>query len=148
MAIRPLLYLLLTLLVALVALRRGGQIERLGGFVLVGVQGLDPVLDWLIPYHPGGIFLSHFILDALLCALFLTVSLRADRVWPMVMTSLQGVLLIAHPVRLLLPGIESYTYGVMQTALSWLMPVVLLIAVTIAGPASVRHPPRPYHGLL
>lgn len=148
MAIRPLLYLLLTIVVALVAVRRGGQVERLGGFVLIGAQGVDPVLDWLIPHHPRGIFLSHLILDAVLCALFLIISLRVDRVWPMVITALQGVLLIAHPIRLLLPSIESYTYGVMQTALSWLMPFVLLMAVTVARPAPARETPRPYHGLI
>jgi hypothetical protein len=129
--VNPLLIFLGLLLAAcLFAWWRGGGPER-------AVAALF-FLAWLVSFlihtpsarHWQVVEIQTMVVDILLLVALLAISRRANRVWPLVATSLQTLIVLAHLARAVNPVQFPFVYMVMVVA--W--PIVQLF-VLIAGTA-------------
>ena len=125
-----LIFLGLLLAACLFAWWRGGGPER-------AVAALF-FLAWLVSFlihkplasHYHGVEIPMVVMDMLLLVALLAISRRANRVWPVVATSLQALIVLAHVARALNPFQFPYVYMVMVV----IWPIVQLF-VLIAGTA-------------
>lgn len=129
--VTPLLIFVGLLLAAcLFAWWRGGGPER-------AVAALF-LIAWLVSFlihspasiHYHGVEVQTMIVDTLLLIALLAISRRANRAWPVVATSFQALIVLAHLARGINPFQFPYVYMVM--VVSW--PLIQLIVLT-AGTA-------------
>ncbi len=114
------------------ALWRGGAPERIvAGLFMMAWAGsilVDlPFTQRFISVAPGIV-----IMDGLLLAALMAVALRADRFWPMAVTSLQAIIMLAHLLKALDPDGPRRAYSIMIN-----LPVYPQLLLLAAG--TIRH---------
>jgi len=125
------LYLLFTLLLILAlgyALGWGGAPERI--FALLEAAG-SAVTGWVEtpwPYEFRHVELGVFFVDlALFCALYV-LSIFSTRFWPIWMTAMQGLVVLAHVV-VLTPQPSAFSYQALEECWSYPQLMLLMVAV-------------------
>lgn len=108
-------------LIALALWKGGGPERGIAGtflFVLVG----DRLYHWA--FGAGTTWLSvdlgHFLIDAIALAMFASIALRANRVYPLWLASFQLMTVISHPVRAINPRTVEGVYAILNYAPSYL----------------------------
>ena len=120
-------YLSLLALVFLFALARGGAPERWVAGTAVGMVVADRLLHLVVPADFTTIDMGHLAIDAAAWVILFAIALRARRVWPLWVASLQTITLMAHVARGLDISMLPQVYGAMQVAASY--PLLVLVAV-------------------
>lgn len=109
------------------ALWKGGRPERAVALTFILMIGADPFVHSLTPATYVDLDPGHFIIDFVGWAVLLYVALRALRLWPLWVSSLQTISLIAHVIKLLNYSIHPLVYAIMQVSSSYLLLTVLTI---------------------
>jgi hypothetical protein len=124
---RLILFLTLLGVSVIYALRRGGEPERAAAVVFILMTISDPFVHALTPLSYIKLDPGHFIIDFTGWVLLLAIALRANRFWPLWVSSLQTVSLIAHIAKLLDYSIHPVGYAIMQVASSYPLLLILII---------------------
>lgn len=114
------------------ALWRGGAPERAVAvsFLVAGLA--TPLLDLPQVQRFYSVALGVLAIDLLLLAALLAIALRADRFWPLLVVSLQAIIIIAHLVKLADPELIRRAYAMMIAL--WTYPQLILLVI-----GTVRH---------
>lgn len=117
------------------ALWRGGAPERevAAAFLVAGLA--TPLLDLPQVQRFYSVSVSVFVIDLLLLVALLAIALRADRFWPMLVASLQAIIIVAHLVKFANPELIRRAYSMMIAV--WSYPQLILLVV-----GTVRHRKR------
>jgi hypothetical protein len=123
------LILFLTLLIGSVtyALLRGGKPERAAAIVFLLMAIGDPFVHEFTPPTYTILDPGHFVIDLLAWCALLAIALRAKRFWPLWISSLQTISLIAHVTKLLDYSIHPTVYAIMQVSSSYPLLIILVI---------------------
>jgi hypothetical protein len=124
---RTAVYLTLLVIVSVYALARGGAPERWVAGTALGMVAADRLLHLAFPADFSAVDSGHLIIDVSGWVILTYVALRARRVWPLCVASLQTVTLMAHVARGLDDSMLPQAYGAMQVAASY--PLLVLVAV-------------------
>jgi hypothetical protein len=124
-SVRLILFLTLLAISVLYALKRGGGPERAAALVFISMTISDPFVHALTPHNYAKLDPGHFIIDFLGWCALLIIALRAERLWPLWVSSLQTISLIAHIAKFLDYSIHPFVYAIMQVASSY--PLLLLL---------------------
>ena len=124
---RLILFLMLLSLSIVYAIRRGGEPERAVAIILIFMTISDPFVHAITPLTYIELDPGHFIIDLGGWSACLVVALRAQRVWPLWITSLQTISLIAHVTRLVDYSVHPTAYAIMQVASSYPLLMILII---------------------
>lgn len=124
----------LLLLVALFALAKGGRPERHVALILLGMLVANLGFAWISGrWTDYGVFpWFRFILDLTGFALILAVALRADRWWPLWVSGVQLLAVLAHLLRAVDASIPPLVHAVMERWPFW-------IAIVITGIGTYLH---------
>jgi hypothetical protein len=109
------------------ALRRGGEPERAVAIIFILMIISDPLVHVVTPKKFTVLDPGHFIIDLIGWIALLGVALRAHRFWPLWVSALQTISLIAHISKLLDYSIHPVAYGIMQVAGSYPLLIILTI---------------------
>jgi hypothetical protein len=116
-------------------LSRGGGPERAVAVLLLGAALATLLVQSAPPVRFNDVEIGVLVVDALLFAGLLAVSLRAERYWPLWMTALQGVAVAGHGARAVNPHVIPWAYAVLLAF--WGYPIVALLGI-----ATWRHQRR------
>lgn len=111
------------------AQRRGGKPERLIATLLVVASVLTVVCRANVSIRYSSIDLGVVLIDAILLVGLSIVAVRADRVWPIPLASLQSIVVLGHFCKLVNPELWRLGYALMTTAPAY--PAVMLLIVGI-----------------
>jgi hypothetical protein len=125
--VRLIFYLLLLCASVFYALRQGGGPERAAAITFILMNISDPFVHAFTPTQFDALDPGHLIIDFLGWLALFTIALRAKRFWPLWVSSLQTISLIAHVAKFLDYSIHPIAYFTMQVASSYLYLVVLII---------------------
>jgi hypothetical protein len=89
--------------------------------------GIDPFVHALTPVTFARLDPGHFIIDLLGWSALLVVAIRARRFWPLWVSSLQTISLIAHVTKFLDYSIHPLGYATMQVSSSYPLLIILMI---------------------
>ncbi|MES3151872.1 hypothetical protein [Sphingomonas faeni] len=117
------------------AIFRGGAPERLTGLALLLAAGSTGLIQQNIPVLFAGLEVGVMLVDLILLAVMIVITLKADRFWPAWVTALHGLGTGAHLARALSPDVIRLVYAVLSAA--WSYPIVLLLVI-----GTVRHSRR------
>lgn len=117
------------------ALLRGGAPERLTGLALLLAAASTSILQWDIPSLFSGLEVGVMIVDLLLLAAMIAITLHADRFWPAWITALHALGSGAHLAKAISPDVIRIVYAVLAAA--WSYPIVLVLVI-----GTVRHSRR------
>lgn len=120
-------FLFVLAIVAIYAIVWGGGPERAMAAVCLSATILDPVVHIVTPLEYSQMDPGHLVVDLFAFVGFLAISLRAKRFWPLCVTSLQLISLVAHFAKLVDVSIVPRAYFVMQAASSH--PLLITIAI-------------------
>jgi hypothetical protein len=109
------------------ALRRGGEPERAVAIILILMAISDPLVHVVTPEKFTVLDPGHFIIDLVGWIAMLSIALRAKRFWPLCVSALQTISLIAHITKFLDYSIHPVAYGIMQVASSYPLLITLII---------------------
>jgi hypothetical membrane protein len=121
-------FLALLILCAGYALAAGGAPERTGSAIYV----VSAVVTYLIlGFHSGHkwfqVEFGVFIVDVITFVVFVWLALRANRFWPIWVSALLGLGVLAHLARLAGPDVRWYAYAVVLTI--WSYPILAIMAL-------------------
>jgi hypothetical protein len=116
---RLVLFLTLLIAIAVYALLKGGRPERAAALIVITMALSDPFVHALTPYTYAELDPGHFIIDLVGWCALLTIALKANRIWPLWVSSLQTISLIAHIVKYLDYSIHPLAYAIMQVSSSY-----------------------------
>jgi hypothetical protein len=117
------------------ALLRGGAPERLTGLALLLAAALTGIVQRDIPVRFVGLEVGVMIVDLILLAVMIVITLHADRFWPAWVTALHALGTGGHLARAISPDVIRLVYAVLSAA--WSYPIVLLLVI-----GTVRHSQR------
>ncbi len=117
------------------ALLRGGAPERLTGLALLVAALSTGFVQRTIPILFAGVESGVMIVDLILLAVLIAITLKADRFWPAWATALHALGTGAHLARAISPDVIRLVYAVLSAA--WSYPIVLLLVI-----GTVRHSRR------
>ncbi len=132
--VRFLIQVTLLLLVVHFAFSKGGKPERYVAFILFGMLLASTGYalfagEWpkyqVIPWY-------RVVIDAVGFALMLTVALRADRWWPLWVSAVQLLAVLAHLLRALDASLPPLAYAIMERWPFW-------VAIAITGIGTYLH---------
>jgi hypothetical protein len=109
------------------ALWKGGKPERAAAIVLLLMAISDPFVHVLTPATYIKVDPGHFIIDLAGWFALFYIAIRARRLWPLWISSLQTISLISHVTRLLDYTLLPAAYAIMQVSSSYLLLVVLTV---------------------
>jgi hypothetical protein len=112
------------------ALLRGGAPERLTGLALLLAAASTGIAEQDIPVLFAGLEVRVMIVDLILLAVLLAITLHADRFWPAWVTALQALGTGAHLTRAISPDVIRLVYAVLSAA--WSYPIILLLVIGTA----------------
>lgn len=134
---RFLLQVALVILVVLFALRKGGKPERQIALILFGMLAANTlyglIVGWWSDYDQ--IPWYRVVLDCIGFGLILTVALRADRWWPLWVSGVQLLSVLAHLLRALDADLHPLVYAVMERWPYWM-------AIGLTGLGTYLHASR------
>jgi hypothetical protein len=117
------------------ALLRGGAPERLTGLALLLAAALTGIVQRDIPVLFAGLEVGVMIVDVILLAVMIVITLHADRFWPAWVTALHALGTGAHLARAISPEVIRLVYALLSAA--WSYPIVLLLVI-----GTLRHSQR------
>jgi hypothetical protein len=123
---RTLVFLLFLGAFCAYALYRGGGPERWVACIIIGMVVLDPAVHIVTPLEYAKLDPGHLVIDLAAWIAFLAIALRANRLWPLCVVSLQTIALVAHTAKLLDVTIHPKAYMIMQIGSSYPLLIVLL----------------------
>ena len=109
----------------LFALWRGGGPERAIAALFSIAWLASIVTDSPKPLRYHGVEVNYLVIDSLLLVGLLAVSRRANRAWPVVATSLQALIVLAHVARAITPHEVAFVYMIMTAAWPFIQLFVL-----------------------
>ena len=124
---RVLFFLSLLTASCIYALYRGGAPERWVTCVIIGMGVSEPAVNFFTPLDYTALDPGHLVIDLAGWLGFLAIALRANRLWPFWVVSLQTIALVAHAAKLLDATIHPKAYMIMQIASSYPLLVALVI---------------------
>lgn len=134
---RVIFYLSLLAICAIYALRRGGAPEKATAIAIILMVASDPLVHFVTPTRYTRLDPGHLVIDGLALLAFLAIALRANRYWPLWVSALQLIAVVAHVARLIDVEIHKAAYGLMQVL--WSYPMLILLALgTRAHQARLR----------
>jgi hypothetical protein len=104
----------------------GGAPERIGAAIFLIGSVLTYVTLELSPVDFRGVEIGVFIIDVVVFAAFVLLALRANRYWPLWMSALLGLGVVAHLAMLVHPRVIPWAYAVVLSI--WSYPILLLMA--------------------
>jgi hypothetical protein len=125
--VRLVIFLTLFAISVLYALRKGGGPERAAAIIFIFMTVSDPFVHALTPPTYVKLDPGHFIIDLLGWAALLFVALSANRFWPLWVSSLQTISLIAHVTKFLDYSIHPLVYAIMQVSSFYPLLIILMI---------------------
>ena len=117
------------------ALVRGGAPERLTGLALLLAAVSTGIIQRHIPVLFSGLEVGVMIVDLVLLAVMIAITLNADRFWPIWVTALHALGTGAHLARAVSPDVIRLVYAVLSAA--WSYPILLFLVI-----GTVRHSRR------
>jgi hypothetical protein len=109
------------------AMLRGGAPERIG----ISILGVGSILTVVAVSAPamrfGSVEIGIFLVDFAALVGFLLLALRAERWWPLWVTSLQAIGTAAHAVKLTDPEVIRWAYAFALAF--WSYPMLFLLAL-------------------
>ena len=133
--IRILLFNVLQVLASGYAFARGGGPERAMGAAMLAAAATTYLAGRELPYRFVSVEGGVLGVDAMLLLAMLLIALNADRWWTMWVVALQALGTGAHLARALDPHLDRTAYGIMISA--WSYPMVLLLVI-----GTLRHDRR------
>ncbi len=121
---------LLLPVVVFTAYRYGGKPEKEAA-TLYAVAAIMSVFARMA--HYGQVEIGLLVIDTLLFLGFGCIALRADRWWPLWLTSIQGLSVLSHLGKLVEPSLWRLGYQLMEQASSYPATIILLIATLRAN---------------
>jgi hypothetical protein len=128
---RVYIFWLLFLGTEIYALWRGGSPERVAagtfafGLAATILAASSPSVRW------SNIELGVFAADAAMLLVFFYLLLRANRLWPILMTALQAIQVSSHFVRGIDPNLNPFAYWLTSSLWGYLMMVVLIVGTAM-----------------
>jgi len=105
----------------------GGWPERIGA----GIYALASIASHFVFSAPALKFrvleTGVFFIDVLVFLAFILLALRADRFWPIWVTALLGLGVLAHLARWAAPGTMPWAYQIAMSV--WSYPILAIIAI-------------------
>ncbi|MGA1799518.1 hypothetical protein VH567_12140 [Sphingomonas sp. 4RDLI-65] len=117
------------------AILRGGAPERLTGLALLLAAASTGIVQRHVSLLFSGLELGVMIVDLVLLAVMVAITLKADRFWPAWATALHALGTGAHLARAISPDVIRLVYAFLSAA--WSYPIVLLLVI-----GTVRHSRR------
>jgi hypothetical protein len=117
------------------AFLRGGAPERLTALALLVAAASTGMVQRDAPVLFAGLEVGVMIIDLILLAVMITITLHADRFWPAWVTALHALGTGAHLARAISPDVIRLVYAVLSAV--WSYPIVLLLVI-----GTVRHSQR------
>jgi hypothetical protein len=118
-----------------IAWLRGGSSEKAAAALLLSAA----VLSWVVMDHGKANFSKPewglFVVDFALAIALITLSLRADRYWPMWLSALQIVSLLMHPAFGISQNRMAFAYAI--ASIFWSYPMMLILIL-----GTIRHSQR------
>ncbi len=105
----------------------GGAPERIGAAIFAAGSALSHVAYLVSKRHFHDVEAGILLVDIATFIGFLALALRANRFWPIWMTGLLGIGIIAHLAMQFSPQIQSYAYRFVLSV--WSYPMLALIAI-------------------
>lgn len=134
-------YVILAVLcgLTLLAYRYGGEPERMVALLLLATDLADDINHWITgPSNWVNVEPVHLVLDSLTLIGAFWVALRANRVWPLPIASLQLIVVTGHvSVYSPLPGYNK-AYWAINTIPGWLQMAILLVGIAVHARRTVR----------
>ncbi|MGU3389934.1 hypothetical protein [Sphingomonas sp. M1A8_2b] len=112
------------------AILRGGAPERLTGLALLLAAVSTGIVERNVPSLFSGLELGVMIVDLMLLAVMIGITLSADRFWPAWVTALHALGTGAHLARAISPDVIRLVYALLSAA--WSYPIVLLLVIGTA----------------
>ena len=112
------------------AILRGGAPERLTGLALLIAALSTGIVERNVPSLFSGLELGVMIVDLILLAVMIGITLSADRFWPAWVTALHALGTGAHLARAISPDVIRLVYALLSAA--WSYPIVLLLVIGTA----------------
>ncbi len=112
------------------AILRGGAPERLTGMALLLAALSTGIVERNVPSLFSGLELGVMVVDLILLAVMIVITLSADRFWPAWVTALHTLGTGAHLARAISPDVIRLVYALLSAA--WSYPIVLLLVIGTA----------------
>ncbi|MEG3083125.1 hypothetical protein U1707_05685 [Sphingomonas sp. PB2P12] len=112
------------------AILRGGAPERLTGLALLIAALSTGIVERNVTSLFSGLELGVMIVDLILLAVMIGITLSADRFWPAWVTALHALGTGAHLARAISPDVIRLVYALLSAA--WSYPIVLLLVIGTA----------------
>lgn len=110
------------------AIRCGGVPERIAGTTIIATLIADPLLHLVMPATFDRVDPTHLLIDLVRFAIFLALSLQANRYWPICFAALQLLALAAHPAKAMEVTIHPVIYAIGAVMWSYGLLVLLILA--------------------
>lgn len=121
-------FVALLLTVQLVAWWRGGAPERLMASAFL----MAWIVSFLVDRPAAGgfeqVWLPILLVDLALLVMVMGIALKANRRWPLIIASMQLIIILAHGARALDPAMMPRVYQTM----TWLWPYVQMLVLLVA----------------
>jgi hypothetical protein len=105
----------------------GGAPERLGATAYALACVASSFAFSPLPVQYRSVETGVFIVDVLVFVAFILLALRANRFWPLWVSALLGLGVLAHPARLAGPGAVPWAYQMIMSI--WSYPILAIIAI-------------------
>jgi hypothetical protein len=124
---RQILFGALLLATCLYAAARGGWPERIAAATLLFGAALTVVIAPPFETRFSSVEPAIFLVDALLLGMFLWLSIRSTRFWPLWIAGILGAETLIHIMRATVPAVVPIAYMDAQALWGWLVQVILLV---------------------
>jgi hypothetical protein len=125
---RQVLFLAFLLLSSTYAFIKGGQPERIGAVTLLGGASLTVFVAFPLGIRFQGVEAGILIIDLLILGIFLWLSIRSTRFWPIWIAAMLGAEVVIHVALMIAPTVVPRAYMDALALWSWFAQLVLAIA--------------------
>lgn len=114
---------------ALASFQWGGRPEKAVSVMFLGAAVATSLVRPAASVSYRDVEIGVFLIDSLLLAGLVVVTIRADRWWPICATALQLLTILSHVGKAVNPALWPYGYQLMAIWASWPMVAVLAVGV-------------------
>jgi hypothetical protein len=125
---RQVLFLAFLLLSSTYAFIKGGQPERIGAATLLGGAGLTVVVASPLGIRFQALETGILAIDLSILGIFLWLSIRSTRFWPIWIAAMLGAEVIIHVALIIAPNVVPRAYMHALALWSWFVQMALVIA--------------------
>ena len=124
--LKPIFEAGILLALILIAMWRGAGPERWSAAVFIGMFVLDRIYHFILGRGAqyGTMDIGHFCIDLIATIAFVTIALRANRIYPLCLSALQVIAIISHVIRAISPAIAGGAYSILMIVPSYLQTAV------------------------